>query len=81
MLASTQQDQLAVRNHWGPAVLHSIPRVAHCEVLNVVVGSPQTIRTEWELKSAIVPLRFLVENADSLIPVEVGDSPLNGDSY
>lgn len=75
-----QQNQLAVRYYRRPLVAHTVPRVPHRQVLDVVVGPAQAIRAEGHLQSAIVPLRLLVEHTDTLVSVQFGDSPLNGDS-
>jgi hypothetical protein len=62
--------QLAIRDNGSPTHLHPNILVANSQILNVVIGSPQTSAHVWQLQHTKVQLRPLVEQLDLLLPVE-----------
>ena len=71
--------QFAVRDDGGPAHLLPHAIIPHSQILNIVVSSAQSPTDEWQLKSPIIPLWFLVQQGYFLVPIQFRDSPLHCD--
>lgn len=79
-LRLSSDHQLAVGNDRRPCFNCSSAGIPHCQILNVVISSAQSARHEGEVQCSKIPLWFLAEKCDGFISVEIGDSPLYGDS-
>lgn len=73
-----RNNQFAIGDNRCPALNLVFSDVTYCEILDVIVGSSESLADEWELEGSVGELGELGGEGDFGVAFEGGDAPLEG---